>query len=513
MARKYPKLPPVEEVEPGFRFPGTALVATTRTYIVEGKRHIRCLCICGSEKEFYYHNIGKCTKSCSGCHAMTSAHLAIRKAAHALRGKVAPKRIRKPRGECTPEEYAAHEAYLEMAGRKLEDVETEARALVGTVEPQRFDGAILCATPEQLASHWGYLSKAREDFVTPTTVEAGKVYGLWLALESCEAPRSRTKLRCRCALCNQTERDVSFRILSQPANGGCRCSRPPITRPSEVRVGDKYDHWEVLDIIKQAGRKLAAVVKCDCGKTEPRTIQVQGLLNGFSKSCGCHNLETRRNRLEPGFRHGQLEVVRWLRQSSRQNGRPSDSVYLCRCDCGGAVEVLQRHLNPGPDSKQAGTTSCGCVASEKASRLGARMVSGGMIANARWHYQGAHGERLMRSSWELAFAIKLDEMGLEWIYEPKTFKLKHGLRYTPDFYVPSKKTWYEIKAIVRDRHFFEKVSLFRSLPERLVILWGREISRFIGEPEHKIHEKYGTFEIKDKHTVREIRTRIKLARE
>jgi hypothetical protein len=51
-----------------------------------------------------------------------------------------------------------------------------------------------------------------------------------------------------------------------------------------------------------------------------------------------------------------------------------------------------------------------------------------------------------RSSWELAFAIYLTENCYSWEYEPCTFKLPNGTGYTPDFFVKSTNTFYEVKS-------------------------------------------------------------------
>jgi len=55
----------------------------------------------------------------------------------------------------------------------------------------------------------------------------------------------------------------------------------------------------------------------------------------------------------------------------------------------------------------------------------------------------------VRSNWEADFARILNLQKIQYQYEPETFeiKLKNGkaVHYTPDFYVPSKKTFYEIK--------------------------------------------------------------------
>jgi hypothetical protein len=438
-----------------------------------------------------------------------SAQIAL---AEALRSTVPPARYRKPIAEATPAELAAHLNYLE----KKKDGEAcaatilaGAKKLFGKVPPKIFTGTLAAATPSQLAGHWEYMSRCVQHHQIPTSIEKGTDYGLWQALESCEKPVYRTKVRCRCLLCGE-ESIVGFRKLREPINRGCGCKKIPLYRHDAVAAGDVFQHWRVVEVLPVKPREKAyAVCVCDCGKSEPKKVQVQALLNAYSVSCGCHNIQTRQARLEAGHRHGKLVVVSWQRQSIRANGRPGDSIYLCRCDCGEEVEVMSRHLNPGPTSKQKGTVSCKCTRREANSISGMKAVSGGRIANARWLYDGVRGVCLMRSSWELAFAHKLDELGLDWEYEPKTFKLANGLRYTPDFYVSQKKTWYEIKAFSRDPHFLVKADLFRQTEERLLIMWQDGIERLIKLSAHLIFKKYERFNIIDKEERRRIRMLIK----
>jgi DNA polymerase III alpha subunit len=70
----------------------------------------------------------------------------------------------------------------------------------------------------------------------------------------------------------------------------------------------------------------------------------------------------------------------------------------------------------------------------------------------------------VRSSWEADFARILNLYKLKYEYEPKTFRLKKRngeiIHYTPDFYVPSKNTFYEIKGFLRDPDK-EKIVLFK----------------------------------------------------
>ena len=49
-----------------------------------------------------------------------------------------------------------------------------------------------------------------------------------------------------------------------------------------------------------------------------------------------------------------------------------------------------------------------------------------------------------RSRLEARYAVFLDKLGVAWQYEPEGFDLEAGY-YLPDFYLPTLKTWLEIK--------------------------------------------------------------------
>lgn len=51
----------------------------------------------------------------------------------------------------------------------------------------------------------------------------------------------------------------------------------------------------------------------------------------------------------------------------------------------------------------------------------------------------------MRSQWEVWYAEYLRENGITFQYEPQTFILSSGKAYTPDFYLPEKNEYVEVK--------------------------------------------------------------------
>ncbi|MDD3292918.1 MAG: DNA polymerase III subunit alpha [Candidatus Pacebacteria bacterium] len=89
-----------------------------------------------------------------------------------------------------------------------------------------------------------------------------------------------------------------------------------------------------------------------------------------------------------------------------------------------------------------------------------------MFGKSPHHRKGGFREDLghyVRSSWEADFARILKLYNLDYEYEPKTFSLKREngeiINYTPDFYVPEKNTFYEIKGWMHDLDK-EKINLF-----------------------------------------------------
>jgi hypothetical protein len=51
-----------------------------------------------------------------------------------------------------------------------------------------------------------------------------------------------------------------------------------------------------------------------------------------------------------------------------------------------------------------------------------------------------------RSRLEMRWALFFESLNIDYVYEPRTFHLSNGKRYTPDFWIPRIKAWLEIKA-------------------------------------------------------------------
>lgn len=85
---------------------------------------------------------------------------------------------------------------------------------------------------------------------------------------------------------------------------------------------------------------------------------------------------------------------------------------------------------------------------------------------------------LMRSTWEIKFAMWLDEHQLDWKYEPKSFKCDFGT-YNPDFYVYNWQQYVEVKG----REFEKSMRKFNYMKFKRpndFILFGEKELRSLG---------------------------------
>lgn len=70
--------------------------------------------------------------------------------------------------------------------------------------------------------------------------------------------------------------------------------------------------------------------------------------------------------------------------------------------------------------------------------------------------------RWFRSTWEIRVAKALTALGVKWEYEPRSFTLSDGSRYTPDFYLPESDAFWEVKGWWNDTAE-RKTRLFRQM--------------------------------------------------
>jgi hypothetical protein len=103
----------------------------------------------------------------------------------------------------------------------------------------------------------------------------------------------------------------------------------------------------------------------------------------------------------------------------------------------------------------------------------------GKVSNSKSGYRKDLGH-FVRSSWEANFARILNFINLPYEYEKYTFTLKNRETYTPDFYIPTKDMFYEIKGWENtDKHYrFKKEFPDKKLSIILEKKYNRIINKF-----------------------------------
>ena len=128
--------------------------------------------------------------------------------------------------------------------------------------------------------------------------------------------------------------------------------------------------WTVLELVseerivdKNGRSRYKRYYKCRCECGTERAVEEKLLKKGKSSSCGCGR---HGERLE-GKKFGRLTVLKYLGfKKIKEDDKYSQSMYLCRCECGKEVEVASKYLKSG------NTRSCGCSAIDTSREVGKR---------------------------------------------------------------------------------------------------------------------------------------------
>lgn len=268
--------------------------------------------------------------------------------------------------------------------------------------------------------------------------------------------------QCQCDCGGSTTAHVNALTQGMKTSCGCKRSESRQKRVPNL-VGQRLGLWTVLERASPGDKGSTYwLCSCDCGTTAAR-VSAQSLLAGTSRSCGCTSRCSRGVvRDHTGERFGRLIVV--CRAPSNTHGQTR---WECKCDCGSKKTVLQSSLLKGE------TRSCGCLANELTSKRSSQRTLERRGVPRQWIYEGNGRTILMRSSWEVIFARWLNGYGELWEYEPRVFTLAPAVRYVPDFYLPERGIWVEVKGrLVAGAS--KKIDLFRS--RHLLVFVGK---RFI----------------------------------
>jgi hypothetical protein len=182
-------------------------------------------------------------------------------------------------------------------------------------------------------------------------------------------------------------------------------------------------------------RKRKFIKKCEvCGKQ---------LRNFYAKRCNKH--KSLHGKLNPAYKDGRTLKSNYYKKYVREKSRQYRYSENKQCQCGRPI------ANKSESCKLCELDNKGHV--------------------KRIRYRG----KLLRGNWEFAYAKHLDKQGIEWLYEPRTFKFKK-YSYTPDFYLPKSDIYVEIKGYWRNNSK-QKYLNFRKTFGNIILLNGQRLKK------------------------------------
>lgn len=214
--------------------------------------------------------------------------------------------------------------------------------------------------------------------------------------------------------------------------------------------------------IKFDGRADANVEKAGRQSARLREMYRSGVLKGFWKGKKVPKdvieLRVASRRGKKAWNSGtkKVKVSKCTICQKSFEHRPDQDRILCSITCSGKYMSKiysdgrfdgQKNPNFGNGAAIKAAHDRGCYVDRPISKK--TMGRGGYVRGV-W----------LRSSWEIAFATALDEIGIDWKYESVRFPLSNRTLYIPDFFLPKFHLLVEVKGYWWPRAK-EKFKLFR----------------------------------------------------
>lgn len=151
----------------------------------------------------------------------------------------------------------------------------------------------------------------------------GQTYGEWTVLAKDMANGRKWLCRCSCGVEKSVD-GANLRNGKSPSCGHLRREKwnARCAAQRDELVGETFGFLTVLRTYQEAGKDARAVCLCACGKE--KDTRVQTLLNGMTKSCGCYNSITSKERAEA--RNDKIAAL-------GQTWTPLQPATCSRCGC------------------------------------------------------------------------------------------------------------------------------------------------------------------------------------
>ena len=138
--------------------------------------------------------------------------------------------------------------------------------------------------------------------------------------------------KCVCVCGNECERRLTYLIETKRDNFCNDCFNG---KSYKDYIGKVYGYLTIKEIITKKHKKQAVCI-CKCGNKT--TVQMNYLFNGNIVSCGCFGHKTTYLK---NIKFGHLRI---MKKSKNTEG---GLYYICKCDCGNEIEVLESDLFTG----------------------------------------------------------------------------------------------------------------------------------------------------------------------
>lgn len=210
--------------------------------------------------------------------------------------------------------------------------------------------------------------------------------------------------------------------------------------------------------------------------TEEYRSQVsESMTKEWSKSDSSHRTEQFRQKNSESNRKTWSDTLLRQRHSDAMKRLWEDeslriraSARVCSSETKARISVARRGQPPSDEHRRKNSEGV-----KRAWALGRKLLSDNFRGS------GVHNGVWMRClNSEGVLARELDESGIEWVYEPKRFKLS-SCTYLPDFYLPEFDIWVEVKGWMSEVSQ-RKIDLFRcETGKTLVVVMQTELSSLL----------------------------------
>lgn len=186
----------------------------------------------------------------------------------------------------------------------------------------------------------------------------GQRFGMLTVIKRVENQGKSVRYLCRCDCGN--EKIFYSSNLKRGLSTSCGCFRKEKSKERQFidLTGQTFNKLTVLNFDHQNKKTKQYYWKCICECGNICIVYGGHLKNGHTTSCGCYNkeriIETKFIDLS-GQKFGKLTVIEKTGVKYFPSGT-SDSIWLCKCECGNYKHILGASLRNG-------TSSCGCIVS------------------------------------------------------------------------------------------------------------------------------------------------------